>query len=181
MITIFWSEAGESAVPTGILPSDTIRWRGVRSPGTVLWLIDGAADDHLIDTLTGQHGVARDDVRTLLHLHDWGTPSLQTTRWANFVLRELVSGSAESFLPPLYEQNEKVVANPGNIGSALYAERDNPDHLLGITHWESEAAFVAYSEWASKHAWKGVVDPLTVGVPLRLFVQRIGDDGEGSI
>lgn len=177
MITIFWGEISETTIPEALIPLETTRWRSVRDPSTVLWLIAGAADNELVRLLTERHGIPHDHVRVLKPIREWGTPSLRTTGWANFVLRELATGSAEAFLPPLFEQNEKVVANPGCLGSSLFAERDAPDHLMGITHWESAAAFAAYSEWASKHAWKGVVDPLTVGVPLRQFVQRIGDDG----
>ena len=168
MLTLVWDETRR--IPAAQLPAGAQQWRGVRDPNVSLWLLEDADG---LKTLAQSAGVAPDHVRVLSVVREWGDPSRKAARWANFVLREMTPESVETFVPQLFGHTEKVIASPGCLGDTLAAEQGAPHHLLGITYWESDAAFENYMQWASKHAWKGVVDPVTVDVPLRLFVQRI--------
>ncbi|HVU14095.1 MAG TPA: antibiotic biosynthesis monooxygenase [Phototrophicaceae bacterium] len=168
MFTIVWDETRR--LPADQLPAGTQQWQGVRDPNVFLWWLE---DGDALAATAEKAGIARGRVRVLQTLREWDTPARRGARLANFVLREMTPASVETFVPLLFEHTEKVIASPGCLGDTLAAERGIPHHLLGITYWESAAAFGDYMGWASQHSWKGVVDPVTVDVPLRLFVKRI--------
>ncbi len=171
MVTLVWGALPD--IPADPLPTGTQQWRGVRETNLSLWLIREDDDKRPSEALAERFGIGRDHVRVLHTLRDWGERSRNAASLANFVLREMTPESVDTFVPLLFDQVEKVIASPGCLGNSLAAEKDFAHHLLGISYWESEAAFDSYAQWASTHSWKDIVDPITVSVPLRLFARRI--------
>ena len=188
--TILWRAAdsqrdsapasGTSRINTEPLPSGVRVYRGVRDPAAILWLVEGA-DSAQAQQLAERHGIPSQHIRKLTLLQEWGGVFQKALPYANFVLREMQPDSVERFIPQLHGQIAQVISRPGCFGQILAAEKDAPSHLLGVTYWEAERSFTQYMEWASKHPWKNTVDPVTSGVPLRLFTRRAGTAAASGI
>ena len=170
--TILWRDAN---APLGEeshryhCPAEAQHWRGVRERSSAVCLLPG---DHDATALAQSAGFPASHAHQVNLLQEWGDVFHSASPFANFVLRVMNPGSLDSFLPQLRVQIAQVVQRPGCIGAVLAAGIDSPDHLLGITYWEAERSFAQYMDWASRHPWKNTVDPVTLGVPLRMLTRR---------
>jgi quinol monooxygenase YgiN len=174
--TILWHDSSFPPGTSRVRADEPIvgvqHWRGIRDLAASLWLIPDDLDAQVVLAIIEQQNIASDHVRRLKIINEWGDVVGKAWPIANFVLREMQPGSMDSFLPKLHSQIAQVVSRPGCLGSVLAAEKDTPDHLLGITYWDAEQSFAQYMEWASVHPWKNTVDPVTLNVPLRLLTRR---------
>lgn len=180
--TILWRDSNSPPSPNPVktddLPIGVRVYRGVRDPTASLWLIDGSADSQLAQTTATQYNIIPEHIRKLSMIQDWGDVFRNDLPYANFVLREMQPAALDTFVQQLRGQIAQVISRPGCFGQILAAETDTLSNLLGVTYWKAERSFTQYMEWASKHAWKNTVDPVTLNVPLRLFTRRAASSTE---
>jgi len=168
--TLFWGEIGPEASRhrMRVDGESAQRWQGIHEPSWQVWLFRSEASP-AIDEFTQ---LAGEDFqrRVLSAARQWGSTEAVV---ANFVLRELRPEAIDDIVPGLHRQIEAVAARPGCVGCTLAAEVGQPHNLLGVTYWQHQAAFDQYAAWASQHAWRDVITPVTLAVPLRLLAQRM--------
>ena len=173
--TILWRDSYSPPDPnhlrTDEIPTGVQLYRGVRDTAASLWLIDSGVDEQIAQTIAEQHAITPDHIRKLSMIQEFGDVFRKGLPFANFVLREMHPDALDTFVQQLRGQIAQVIGRPGCFGQILAGEKETPSNLLGITYWETAQSFTEYMEWASKHAWKNTVDPVTLNVPLRLFTQ----------
>ena len=146
-------------------------WQAIQEPDVQLWLVIPRSE-RMPDDLQNRIAIEGFVFREFSTLKQWQSTEAEIV---NFVLRELRANTIDEIVPQIHQQIEAVITRPGCVGCTLATEVGKPQNLLGATYWQDEMAFEDYCEWASQHAWRDIISPLTLQVPLRVLVRRINE------